>query len=690
MMKTMKTHIYLLGIIVITCVLSCSDYDDSSIKSDISSFDARISTLESYCSTLNGQVSSIQTTVSAIEESVYVTDLSAIYDGETITGYMITFSNGTSFTLYNGSNGADGSETNTPIIGVVLVDGVYYWTLDGEIIYVDGEPLRASANAGESGGTPQLKIEDGYWWVSYDGGTNWTQLGEVTEIVVQYITGVNYDSDSVNITLYDGTVLTLSIKEDLSITFDLPTVELFQEGASVDVAYTITGADETTTLKTITRDGYTVVVTSNDIDSGVINITAPSDLVDSHITVFVNNSETTLMRVITIMTDGFITVTNDAVTVGTSAGEVLVPVSTNMDYTVTIPEDADWLSYTGTRTVRTDSLVFYVTENDAIDDRYTTVTLTSTGGAVTETILITQEGYGMTLNENWSISYYGKYKEGSTYYDRVDYICNDEVQYITLVGEWVYYEDYSVEDLFEEVQDILSSGSEDDYYVMNYEASSTSVNYLYDPFNSSSEYIAYMFAVDDDGLLTGLYQKSETFYTEQFQATSAYKAWYGTWTYTDALGNTGTISIKMNNSNINYYLCLDGGVYSHKSLFNEDDGTLIIRGGLTQYGSWISSTKTFYTYGIYAASYLGGDALTVVGEENYDIATCTLSDDGTTATVTTAEITTSDGQTGTAYSMSYYGRTLTEPHEYLTLSDYSDIVFPVSLTYSSSATSIKE
>ena len=33
---------------------------------------------------------------------------------------------------------------------------------------------------GEQGVTPQLKIENGYWYVSYDNGSSWKQLGKAT------------------------------------------------------------------------------------------------------------------------------------------------------------------------------------------------------------------------------------------------------------------------------------------------------------------------------------------------------------------------------------------------------------------------------------------------------------------------------------------------------------------------------
>ena len=35
--------------------------------------------------------------------------------------------------------------------------------------------------------TPQLKIEDDCWWISYDGGLSWGNLGEVAPQLVRDI-----------------------------------------------------------------------------------------------------------------------------------------------------------------------------------------------------------------------------------------------------------------------------------------------------------------------------------------------------------------------------------------------------------------------------------------------------------------------------------------------------------------------
>jgi hypothetical protein len=39
----------------------------------------------------------------------------------------------------------------------------------------------ADGSNGQDGITPQLKIENGYWYVSYDNGTTWKQLAKATQ-----------------------------------------------------------------------------------------------------------------------------------------------------------------------------------------------------------------------------------------------------------------------------------------------------------------------------------------------------------------------------------------------------------------------------------------------------------------------------------------------------------------------------
>ena len=188
----------------------CADkYDDSEIRGDLAALEERVQTLETLCSQMNTNISSLQTLVNALQQGDYVTNVSPVtQEGETV-GYTISFLKSAPITIYNGKDGEKGEKGEqgeqglqgekgkdgyTPAIGVRQdTDGAYYWTLDGEwLLDNEGNKVKASGSdagegeqgepgaPGKDGVTPQLKIENDYWYVSYDNGATWTQLGKAT------------------------------------------------------------------------------------------------------------------------------------------------------------------------------------------------------------------------------------------------------------------------------------------------------------------------------------------------------------------------------------------------------------------------------------------------------------------------------------------------------------------------------
>ena len=198
-------------------LLGCSDkYDDSALRYDLNDLENRVAKLEELCKQMNTNISSLQTIVTALQNNVYVTGTTPLMkDGKEI-GYTITFSKGNPITIYHGKDGQDGEDGITPTISVKKdTDGVYYWTLNGEFIVVDGGKIQAEGTNGTNGTTPQFKIENDYWFVSYDNGANWTQLGKATgEDGVggdSMFSGVDYETstDYVIFTLSNGTQIKL-------------------------------------------------------------------------------------------------------------------------------------------------------------------------------------------------------------------------------------------------------------------------------------------------------------------------------------------------------------------------------------------------------------------------------------------------------------------------------------------------
>lgn len=169
-------------------ITGCS-YDDEAIWNEVEQIKDRVETLEKAVIKTNEDIVALQTIVAALQNNLYVVAVNTTTDG-----YIIEFSDGTTATINNGKDGANGQNgTNAPIISVKQAeDGNYYWTMDGEWLLVDGERVRANGRDGENGahGTPgndaiapQVRINDSTkeWEISTDGGNTWTSTGVVAE-----------------------------------------------------------------------------------------------------------------------------------------------------------------------------------------------------------------------------------------------------------------------------------------------------------------------------------------------------------------------------------------------------------------------------------------------------------------------------------------------------------------------------
>ena len=175
--------------------------------------------LQRLCNETNTNLSALQTIVTALQNNDYITSVDSLTENGKVVGYTIKFAKSNPIVIYNGKDGADGVDGNTPVIGVKKdTDGIYYWTLDGEFIVADGQKIKAQGTDGNNGAdgsggvTPKLEIREGYWWISYDNGANWTQLGKATGEDGKDADSIKITQDENNVyfELADGTVITIS------------------------------------------------------------------------------------------------------------------------------------------------------------------------------------------------------------------------------------------------------------------------------------------------------------------------------------------------------------------------------------------------------------------------------------------------------------------------------------------------
>ena len=168
---------------------------------------------------MKSNVTSQQTILTALNSNDYITKVVPITDGEKEIGYTIHFSKGEPIKIYHGKDGNNGQDGYTPQIGVKQdADGIYYWKLDGQWMKDEsGNKIKAqgidgqdgeSGKDGQDGITPQFKIEDKFWWASYDNGINWDKLGQATgEDAISAFKEVTQDEDFVYFKMQDDTVI---------------------------------------------------------------------------------------------------------------------------------------------------------------------------------------------------------------------------------------------------------------------------------------------------------------------------------------------------------------------------------------------------------------------------------------------------------------------------------------------------
>ena len=419
-------------------LFGCSDkYDDSALRNDLNDLENRVAKLEELCKQMNTNISSLQKIVDALQDNLSISKVEQISDG-----YIIYFSDGSTATIKNGKDSG-----TIPIIGVKQdTDGIYYWTLDGEWLTdekgnkvkaqgtdgkdgVDGEDGNDGANGedgvdgtnGKDGITPQLKIENGRWMLSMDNGKTWTDIGQATgadgkdgkdgedgadgtdgEDGVDGKDGTNgifksvrEDDDNVYFTLEDDSVITIpkSDNSKFAIAFDTTDIAILNGGESKTISYTITDATENTVVKAIAQDGWKAKVNATSADKGTITITAPNPIVESEILVFANDGSYRTVMVSLNCMQGQINIADNSIDATPAGGTQEIKLTTNLDYTVEIPDNAkSWLSLAPqTRAMREDTIVFEVTANEGIQ-RYATVALKDEQGNTLQTIIFRQLG----------------------------------------------------------------------------------------------------------------------------------------------------------------------------------------------------------------------------------------------------------------------------------------------------------
>lgn len=193
------------------------------LKDRVDTLETKVANLESK---VNENVSSIAKLADAAANAVTIV---SVTPNEDKTSYTVKFSDGKTAVLTNGK------DAEAPVIGMKEFEGELYWTVNGEFMTNNG------AKVPVSGKTPQFKIQDGKWYVSYDGKT-WDAVPvsgtvepklEISETETEYV----FTLGETVIKIVKEKAFAIKVKADS---------RMVVSGQIVTIGYTLFGADATT------------------------------------------------------------------------------------------------------------------------------------------------------------------------------------------------------------------------------------------------------------------------------------------------------------------------------------------------------------------------------------------------------------------------------------------------------------
>lgn len=383
----MKRFFYtILSVIILTN--SCVD----AFRDEISELHGEIDSLRALIEKTNSNLDALQTIVSVLQNNDYVTGITPIVENGIEVGYSISFSKSGVTTIYHGKDGY------APNIGARKdSDGLYYWTLDGDwLLDENGQKVKAGA-------TPKLKIEDGYWYITYNEGETWIQLGQASgEDGDAFFSNIVITEGEVIFTLADGTEFIVPKNTRVRITLDAPEKETgVLPGSEIQINYTLENATDSTFVTASSNGNYSVRVEAFDRDHGRIIVRSPYIYVDGYINIMVSDGASySFIKVVNFYEHKMEFPDGMEYHVSPQGGEFSVPFSTNFQYRFEVEESSkEWISidYHETRSEMHDGVLnVKVAMNDyeySRMGRIRVIPTNSTGDFYTEIIINQASAY---------------------------------------------------------------------------------------------------------------------------------------------------------------------------------------------------------------------------------------------------------------------------------------------------------
>ena len=384
----MKKIFYIFISLLVLSFTGCSQY---ALQEDLEALQKEVAELKAMVEDLNGDVAALNTFMAAYNGCKMVTHVV-----ETSYGWTIYFNDDTYCDLRHGKDGDKGEagdkgdKGDVPVIGVKQdTDGVWYWTLNGEFLLMDGKKVPTTGEDGKDAPTPKFQVAEGNMLqVSYDNGSTWQNVGEVEGVstVPSAVTDVIVTEDEVTFVLAEGDSLVMAMYKPLKITVAAPVAS----GNVYTAEYTLVGAGENVQVVCSPNEGWKASVARKDAVSGTITLTAPAEWVDASVLVFAYSDEQIAMTVISITQDK-IEIGQNEYPATSDGGSFQVPVSAN--FVPYVSTTAEWVSVVEIKAMTEYKYTVAVDPNETEMERSAAVNFyKGEGGALVASIAIKQEG----------------------------------------------------------------------------------------------------------------------------------------------------------------------------------------------------------------------------------------------------------------------------------------------------------
>ena len=272
---------------------------------------------------LNTNLSSLQTIVAALQDNDYLLSVSPFTENGEQVGWLFMFSQS----------------------GVVLVYG---------------------GTTGQDGVTPRFKIEEGYWWISYDDGGTWTRMDKANgEDGDSFISDIDCSGATfVTLVLSDGTILSIPRFRPSDLVLNLPDEDTpIQAGEVLPIRYSISGSNPGKAVVTAASDGHFLTQMERSSDTeGTLFVTAPNPYVDGYVILMLDDGNGySTMRVIHFCQRSLAFSEGALFQVDENGGSITIPWSGN--YSFSASSEASWIHPVRTRTDLNGEIVLAVDPN---------------------------------------------------------------------------------------------------------------------------------------------------------------------------------------------------------------------------------------------------------------------------------------------------------------------------------------